>query len=98
MNERVLKKTQIRHFLAMLVGFRGSWSRCFTLWVVKRAKSPSRLPSTRGEMQNKGITSGVSQILQNVGFLSKHEEGKVQESTQLLGGQEASAHINQPLP
>lgn len=93
------KKTQIRHFSVMLVGFRGPCSRSFTLWAVKRGKKNlSRLPSTRGEMQNKGIANGVSQILQNFGFLSKHEKGKAQENTQLLDGQKASTHISQPLP
>lgn len=82
----------------MLAGFRRPRSSSFTLWVVKREKSPSRLPSAQGEMQTKGIANGVSQILQNFGFLSKHEKGKAQENTQLWGGQEASTHINQPLP
>lgn len=48
-------------------------------------------------MQNKGITDGISQIPQNFGSLSSHEKGEAQENTQLLGGQEASTHINQPL-
>lgn len=51
-----------------------------------REKSPSRLPSRWWEMQNKGFISGVSQIIQNFGFLSKCEKGKAQENTQLLGG------------
>lgn len=49
-------------------------------------------------MQSKGIADEASQILQNFGLLSKHKKGKAQENTQLLGGQEASAHINQLLP
>lgn len=49
-------------------------------------------------MQNKGVTDGVSQILQNFGLLSKLEKGKAQENTQLMGGQEASTRINQLLP
>lgn len=46
--------------------------------MVKKEKS-SRLPST-GEMQNKGIANGISQILQDFGFLSKYEKGEAQEN------------------
>lgn len=78
----------------MLVGLGGLFSRCFTLWVVKEEKSLPGCPAHR-EMQNKGITNGISQILQDFGFLSKHEKGEAQK-TQLLSGREANTHISQP--
>lgn len=86
MNERVIKKPQNRCFFGH-VGH-DHFSRSFTLWVVKEEKSLPGCPAHR-EMQNKGIASGISQILQDFGFLSKHEEGEARENaaSEWKGGQ-----------
>lgn len=48
--------------------------------MVKKEKSLPGCPA-HGEMQNKGIANGISQILPDFGFLSKHEQGEAQENT-----------------
>lgn len=83
------KKTQTDAFFVTLVGFGGLCSRSFTLWVVKKEKSLPGCPA-HGEVQNKGIASGISQILQDSGFFSKHGKGEAKENTasEWTGGQQ----------
>lgn len=79
--------------MVMLVGFGGPCSRSFTLWVVKKEKSLPGCPA-HGKMQSKGIANGISQILQDFGFLSKHKKVK-HRKIQLLSGQEANTNVSQ---
>lgn len=98
-NETALKKPKSAFFRSCWPVLEGHARALLVFgWLRGKRALHTGLPSTQGEMQTKGIANGVSQILQNFGFLSKHEKGKAQENTQLWGGQEASTHINQPLP